>query len=75
WDEVNILGCLVAKAVGVETTVARLHRHDLVRLITGVGIDTAVSTRLTAAGEILRFVRRGKVHSVVTFQDSDAEAI
>ena len=75
WDEVNILGCLVAKAVGVPTTVARLHRHDLVRLLAGVGIDTGVSTRLAAAGAILRFVRRGNVHSVVTFQDSDAEAI
>ena len=75
WDEVNILGCLVAKAVGVPTVVARLHRQDLVRLLAGVGIDTGVSTRLTAAGEILRYVRRGKVHSVVTFQDSDAEAI
>jgi trk system potassium uptake protein TrkA len=75
WDEINILGCLVAKAVGVPTTVARLHRHDLVRLLAGVGIDTGVSTRLTAAGEILKFVRGGGVHSVVTFQDSDAEAI
>ena len=75
WDEVNILGCLVAKAVGVPTAVARLHRHDLVRLITGIGIDAGVSARLTAAGEILRYVRRGRVHSVVTFQDSDAEAI
>ena len=75
WDEVNILGCLVAKAVGVPTVVARLHRHDLVRLITGIGIDSGVSTRLTAANEILRYVRRGNVHSVVTFQDIDAEAI
>jgi trk system potassium uptake protein TrkA len=75
WDEINILGCLVAKAVGVPTAVARLHRHDLVRLLSGVGIDSAVSSRLTAAGEILRFVRRGRIHSVVTFQDSDAEAL
>lgn len=75
WDEINILGCLVAKAVGVTTTVARLHRHDLVRLLAGVGIDAAVSTRLAAADEILRFVRRGNILSVATFQDSDAEAI
>ncbi len=75
WDEVNILGCLVAKAVGVPTAVARLHRHDLVRLLAGVGIDAGVSTRLAAASEILRFVRRGRIHSVVTFHDSDAEAI
>ncbi len=75
WDEVNILGCLVAKAIGVPTAVARMARHDLVRLIAGIGIDAGVSARLTAASEILRFVRKGKVHSVVTFQDSDAEAI
>ena len=60
WDEVNILGCLVAKAVGVPTTVARLKRYDLVRLLVGVGIDAGVSSRLAAAGQILRFVRRGK---------------
>jgi len=75
WDQVNILSCLVAKALGVPTAVARFHRLDLVRLLGGVGIDAAVSSRLSAANEILRFVRRGRIHSVVTFQDSDAEAL
>ena len=75
WDEVNILGSLVAKAVGIPTAVARFHRLDLVTLLAGVGIDGAVSSRLSAANEILRFVRRGRIHSVVTFQDSDAEAL
>ncbi len=75
WDEINILGCLVAKAIGVPTAVARFHRMDLVRLLAGVGIDGGVSSRLSAASEILRFVRRGRIHSVVTFQDSDAEAL
>ena len=75
WDEVNILGCLVAKAIGVPTVVARFHRMDLVRLLAGVGIDAGVSSRLSAASQILRFVRRGRIHTVVTFQDSDAEAL
>jgi trk system potassium uptake protein TrkA len=75
WDEVNILSCLVAKALGVPVAIARFHRTDLVKLLAGVGIDTGVSTRVSAASEILRFVRRGRIHSVVTFQDSDAEAI
>lgn len=75
WDEINILGCLVAKALGVVTTVARLARIDLVGLLPGVGIDAGVSSRLAAANEILRFVRRGQIHSVTTFHDSDAEAI
>jgi trk system potassium uptake protein TrkA len=75
WDEINILGCLVAKAVGVRTAIARFHRLDLVKLLSGVGIDAGVSSRLSAASAILRFVRRGRIHSVVTFQDSDAEAL
>jgi trk system potassium uptake protein TrkA len=75
WDEVNILGCLIAKALGAEMTAARFHRFEYVGLLPGVGIDAAVSSRLAAANAILRFVRRGHVHSVATFQDSAAEAI
>lgn len=75
WDEVNILGCLLAKGLGAGTTVARFNRIEYVSLLGGVGIDAAVSSRLIAAGAILRFVRRGRIHSVVTFRDTDAEAI
>ncbi len=75
WDDVNLLGCLVAKAIGVPWAVARFQRLDLVKLLAGVGIDAAISTRLLAASVILRFVRRGQIHSVTTFRDSDAEAI
>lgn len=75
WDEVNLLACLVGKAIGIENAIARFHRFDLVDILPGVGIDAGVSSRLSAANEILRFVRRGNVRSVATFQDSNAEAI
>jgi trk system potassium uptake protein TrkA len=75
WDEVNILACLVSKALGVSTAVARFTRVQYVGLLEGVGIDAAVSSRLAAASAILRFVRRGRIHSVATFEDTDAEAI
>ena len=75
WDHMNILGCLVAKALGTTTAVARFHRFEYVALLAGHGIDAGVSTRLAAANAILRLVRRGTIHSVATFQDSDAEAI
>jgi trk system potassium uptake protein len=75
WDHVNVLGALVAKALGAATAVARFNRIDYVNLLAGTGIDAAVSSRLIAAGAILRFVRRGRIHSVVTFSDTDAEAI
>jgi trk system potassium uptake protein TrkA len=75
WDDANILGCLVGKALGVPTAIARFHNLEYVNLLAGHGIDSGVSTRLAAASEILRFVRRGTIHSVATFQDTDAEAI
>ncbi|CAN5816993.1 Trk system potassium transporter TrkA [soil metagenome] len=75
WDEVNITSCLVAKAIGATSTVARFNRIDYVTLLSGMGIDAAVSSRLLAASAILRFVRHGRIQQVVTFSDTDAEAI
>jgi trk/ktr system potassium uptake protein len=75
WDEVNLLACLVAKASGAGMTISRFHRIAYVGLLAGIGIDAAASTRLMAANAILQFVRFGEVERVVTFSDTDAEAI
>jgi trk system potassium uptake protein TrkA len=75
WDEVNLLGCLVAKATGAGMVISRFNRVAYVGLLTGVGIDAAVSSRLLAASAILRFVRQGAIEQVATFSDTDAEAI
>ncbi len=75
WDEVNLLACLVAKASGAGMVIARFNRISYVGLLSGVGIDAAVSSRLMAASAILRFVRQGQVEQVATFSDTDAEAI
>lgn len=75
WDEVNVLSCLVAKAQGAGMVIARFNRIPYVRLLAGVGIDAAVSSRLMAASSILRYVRQGRVEQVATFSDTDAEAI
>ncbi|MDF1595184.1 MAG: Trk system potassium transporter TrkA [Acidimicrobiia bacterium] len=75
WDQINALSCMVGKALGASTTVARFNRIAYVGLLGGSGIDAAVSARLAAANAILRFVRRGRIHSVATFKDTDAEAI
>lgn len=75
WDEVNVLSCLVAKAQGAGMVIARFNRIAYVGLLSGVGIDAAISSRLMAASAILRFVRQGQVEQVATFSDTDAEAI
>lgn len=74
-DSINLIGSLVAKALGASTTISRVTRLSYVGLLAGIGVDTTVSTRLAAANSILRFVRRGQVHSVATFSDTDAEVI
>lgn len=74
-DATNLIGSLVAKALGASATISRVNRLSYVGLLAGIGVDTTVSVRLAAANSILQFVRRGKIHSVVTFDDTDAEAI
>ena len=74
-DSINLIGSLVAKALGAFTTITRVTRLSYVGLLAGIGVDATVSTRLAAAAQILRFVRRGTVYSVATFSDTDAEAI
>lgn len=75
WDETNILACLLARALGAGTTVTRVNNQALTGLLGDVDIDAVISSRLAAANAILQFVRRGRIHSVATFNDTDAEAI
>jgi trk system potassium uptake protein TrkA len=75
WDGENLLGCLLAKELGAGEVIARFTNTELVGILGGAGLDATVSARLSAANEILRFVRRGVIYSVATFSDSDAEAI
>ena len=49
--------------------------HRVARILPGVGIDGAVSPRLTAARDILSHVRGENIESVATFSDSEVEAV
>jgi len=74
-DETNILSALLAKHAGAKQVVTLVNKMDYMPLAKMVGLETAVSPRLSAANAILRYVRRGSVTSVATFKDIDAEAI
>jgi trk system potassium uptake protein TrkA len=75
WDAVNLMACMVARAVGAPYTIARFGRFAVAGLLKDVGIDAIVSSRVAAAGEILRFVRRDRILSVATFKDTRSEAM
>jgi trk system potassium uptake protein TrkA len=74
-DETNMLASLLAKTQGARKVISLIHRFDYVPLVSKVGIDAAVSPRLSTVNAILRYVRRGNVASVATLSGIDAEAI
>ena len=74
-DETNILSSLVAKRAGARHVITLVNKRDYIPLARHIGLDAAVSPRLSAANAILRYVRRGSVTRVATFEGSDAEAI
>lgn len=75
YDEKNILSSLVAKHAGTKQVITLVNKSDYVPLALHIGLDAAVSPRLSAANAILRYVRRGSITRVATFKDSDAEVI
>jgi trk system potassium uptake protein TrkA len=74
-DDKNILSSLVAKQAGARQVITLVNKRDYIPLARRIGLDAAVSPRLSAANAILRYVRRGSVTRVATFKGSDAEAI
>lgn len=74
-DETNILCALLAKQHGAERTLALINKPELLNLAPSLGIDACVSPRLSAAGAILKYVRRGGVISLATIEGSNSEVL
>lgn len=74
-DETNLLSCLVAKTLGARKVVSLIEKFDYLPLVPRVGLDAAVSPRMSAVNAILRYVRRGRVMTVATLKGIEAEAI
>lgn len=74
-DEVNIIASLLARRLGARKVVALINRLNYLPMAQRVGVHTTVSPRLAAVDLILQFVRKGRVMSVTTFREEEAEAI
>ena len=74
-DEVNLLSSLLAKSTGAKKVISLIHRFEYLHLVPRVGLDAAVSPRMSTVNAILRYVRRGRVMTVATLKGIDAEAI
>jgi trk system potassium uptake protein TrkA len=74
-DDTNMLASLLGKSQGVRKVVALINKIEYIPLVPRVGIDAAVSPRLSAVNTILRYVRRGSVQAVAALRGIDAEVI
>jgi trk system potassium uptake protein len=72
-EATNILAALLAKSHGAKKAIALIQRSHFLQLAPSLGIDAAISPRLTTASVILKFVRRGRVVSLVEMPEWDAE--
>lgn len=71
-DEVNIIACMMARRLGVETTVARVRSSELtnttsVLQASDFGIDMVIHPEESAAAEAVRLINRVSATDVLTF--------
>jgi len=74
-DRLNLVNALFARKEGVKRTVVVAHDPEIVPVISSLDIDGVINSRLFTVGEILRFVRRGKILSVKKVGDGQAEIV
>lgn len=74
-DEDNIIASLLARRMGAKKVIALINRLNYLPMAHRLGINTTVSPRLAAVDRVLQFVRKGRVISVTTFREEEAEAI
>ena len=73
YDEQNLLMALMAKRAGVNKVIAKISKQNYIHIIDKLGIDVAINPIDITAGDILKFIRGGKVVSVSLLLGGQAE--
>ena len=74
-DEKNLISCLVAKRLGARHTITRVNRFSYAPLVSAIGLEAMISARVAAVSAVLKYIRKGRVISVATLANEDAEII
>ncbi|MBW3660717.1 MAG: Trk system potassium transporter TrkA [Gemmatimonadetes bacterium] len=74
-DETNLLASLLCKHLGARKVIALMKRSEYIPLVSRIGIDAAVSPRLSTANRILQHVRGSHILSMAVMERNRAEAI
>ena len=74
-DKTNMLAAVRAKAEGCPYAIALVNDPTLAALMEPLGIDAYINPRATTVSSILRHIRHGRVKSVYSIGDAEAEVI
>ena len=74
-DKTNLLAAVRAKSLGDPMTIALVNDPTLVPLMQPLEIDAYINPRATTVSSILRHIRHGRVRSVYSIGDAEAEII
>jgi trk system potassium uptake protein TrkA len=72
-DEVNIMAALLAKRYGCKQALTLVNNNVYGGLLGSLGIDVVVNPRETTVSSVLQHVRRGRIKSVYSLRDGEAE--
>ena len=74
-DRTNLLACNLAKKAGAARTMALVNSPDLIGLKRDLGIDAIIDPRALTVSQILKKLRRGRIKSLLSLEDGNAEVI
>lgn len=74
-DDTNVLVSLLASGLGARRVITMVNQVRYVSLVQAVGEHVALCPKLIAVSQIVQFIRKGKVVSLATFGDDEAEAM
>ena len=74
-DKTNLLAAVRAKGLGCKMAICLTNDPTLVPLMGPLDIDAYINPRVTTVSSILRHIRHGRVRSVYSIGDAEAEVI
>lgn len=74
-EETNILISLLATRMGARKAITRISKFSYLPLVSAIGLEHVVSSRLAAVNTILQYVRRGRVLSAMALKGEEAEVL
>jgi trk system potassium uptake protein TrkA len=74
-EEINIVASLLTKRMGTRKVITKISKFSYFPLMSAIGIEQVVSSRISAINTILQHIRRGKVLSAIAIKGEQAEVL